>query len=104
MILAHHVADDAGRLLVRPVPLVPVLVHRVEDAAVDRLQTVPRVRQRTRHDDRHRVAEEGLLHLGRDRNARDATAAGPAAGVHRTVRTAVVAHEEGLPAVEGVAL
>ena len=47
-------------LLVRRIAL---LVHRVEDAAMDGLQTVTRVRQRARHDHAHRVIEVGALHL-----------------------------------------
>src|SRR5207247_123353 len=45
--------------------------HGVEDAAVDRLQTVARVRQGAPDDDRHGVGHGGLAHLvlGVDRDA-----------------------------------
>jgi hypothetical protein len=39
------------------------LVHVPEDPAVHRLEAVAHVGQRTRHDDRHGVVEEGPLHL-----------------------------------------
>ena len=47
----------------RALPMLPVgeerqVVHRVEDAALRRLQSVARIRQRARDDDRHRVIEE----------------------------------------------
>ena len=44
VIFAHHVADDARRLHVLLVGRVPVLVHRVEDAPMHRLEAVARVR------------------------------------------------------------
>ena len=72
MVLAHHVADDARRLHMLAVPVVAALVHRVEDAAVHRLQPVAHVRQRAADDHAHRVIEIGALHLLDDRNRLDA--------------------------------
>jgi hypothetical protein len=63
VVLAHHVADDAGALRVGPVRLQPRLVHRVQDAAVDRLQSIADVGQRAPDDDRHRVVQIGGAHL-----------------------------------------
>ena len=63
MVLADDVADDARRLAIRLVPLVAVLVHRVEDAPVHRLEAVAHVGQRPRHDHAHGVIEIGALHL-----------------------------------------
>ena len=60
---AHHLADDPRALLVRPVRLHAGLVHRVEHAAVHRLQPVAHVRERARDDHRHRVVEEARAHL-----------------------------------------
>ena len=57
MIFADHVADDAGGFAVRLVPLVAVLVHRIEDAPVHRLEPVARIGQRARDDHAHRVIE-----------------------------------------------
>ena len=66
MVFTDHVADGARRLAVRLVPLEPVLVHRVEDAAMHRLQAVARIRQRPRHDHAHGVIEVGAFHLVED--------------------------------------
>jgi hypothetical protein len=68
MVLADDVADDAGGLLVRPVPVVAEVVHRVERPAMHRLQPVARVRQGARDDDGHGVVHEGLPHLVFDRD------------------------------------
>ena len=63
MIFTDDVADDARRFAVWLVPLVAVLVHRIEDAAMHRLEPVARIGQRTRHDHAHGVIEVALLHL-----------------------------------------
>ena len=68
VILAHHVADDARRFHVFLVGRVALLVHRVEDAPMHRLQAVARVGQRARHDHAHGVIEIAALHLLGDRN------------------------------------
>src|SRR5262249_16660481 len=49
-------------------PFVAVLVHRVEDAPVHRLEAVARIRQRPRHDHAHGVIEVAALHLLGDRD------------------------------------
>ena len=64
VVLAHDLADRPRRLLVRLGGDDARLVHGVEDSAVDRLETVAHVGEGAGHDDRHRVLEEGLLHLG----------------------------------------
>ena len=62
--LTEHVADDTGRLAVRLVGIeVQLRAHIVEDAAVHGLHAVAHVRQRTRHDDRHRVVDVRRFHL-----------------------------------------
>ena len=66
VVLAHDVADDAGGLHVAAVGAQPHLAHRVEDAALHRLEAVAHVRQGPRVDDRHGVLEEGVLHLEAD--------------------------------------
>jgi hypothetical protein len=45
VVLTDHVADDARRLLVGPVPVVVQLVHREQHAPVHRLEAVARVGQ-----------------------------------------------------------
>src|SRR4030095_7770136 len=61
--LPHHLTDGLRRLPRLAVGPGAGLVHRVEDPAVHRLETVAHVGQRPRSDDRHRVVEEGALHL-----------------------------------------
>src|SRR3546814_7016391 len=63
VVLAHPLAGDAGALHVRPVGAGPELVHPVEDPAVHRLQAITGIGQGPGGDDRHRVVEEGALHL-----------------------------------------
>ena len=64
VVLAHDLADHPRALHVRPVPGDVGLVHRVQDAAMDRLQAVADVRQRATDDDAHRVVEIAVPHLG----------------------------------------
>ena len=61
MVAAHHVADDLGALAVLGVGSQVLLPHRVEDAALHRLQAVADVGQRARRDDRQRVVEVARL-------------------------------------------
>ena len=68
MVFAHHVADHARRFDVFLVGRMALLVHRIEDAAMHRLQAVAHVGQRPRHDHAHRVIEIAALHLVRDGN------------------------------------
>ena len=63
VVRAHHLADDARGLLVRPVRLHPGLVHAVEHAAVHRLEPVAHVGKRARDDHAHRVVQEARAHL-----------------------------------------
>ncbi len=71
MVLAHHVADDAGRLAEGPRRVVAAFLHGVEDAPLHRLQPVARIGQRTRHDHAHGVIEVGAAHLLFDGDRRD---------------------------------
>ena len=61
MVAAHHVADDLRALAVLGVGGQVLLPHRVEDAALHRLQAVAHVGQRARRDDRERVVEIARL-------------------------------------------
>ena len=63
VVLAHHLADDEGGLSVGPVRLQAEVVHRVEHAAVHRLQPVADVGQRPADDHAHRVVEIRRAHL-----------------------------------------
>ena len=68
VIFTDDVADHARRLAIRLVPLVAVLVHRIEDAPVHGFEAVARIGQRARHDHAHGVIEVALLHLLGDGN------------------------------------
>ncbi len=61
MEIAHHLADHLGGLLVAACGQEPHLAHRVDDAAVHRLQPVANVRQRAVHDGGERVGEVALF-------------------------------------------
>jgi len=71
VVLTDHVADHTGRFAVGPVPRVTLLVHRMQDAPMHRLQAVADVRQSPAHDHAHGVIEIGLAHLVADRNGGD---------------------------------
>ncbi|MNS71306.1 hypothetical protein D3C72_1046720 [compost metagenome] len=63
VVLTDHVADDTGRLLVRPVPVVVELVHRVQHAPVHRLEAVAGVGKRPADDHAHGVIEVAAAHF-----------------------------------------
>jgi hypothetical protein len=63
VVLADDVADDTGRLLVGPVPVVVELMHRVEHATMHRFEAVPGIRKGAADDDAHRVIEVTAAHL-----------------------------------------
>ena len=60
MELAHHVAHHAGAFLEAGAGIQPQQLHGVDQPAVDGLQTVAHIRQRTRHDGGQRVGEIAL--------------------------------------------
>jgi len=66
MVFTDDVADGARRLVIRLVPFEPVLIHRVENAPMHRLEPVARIGQRARHDHAHGVIEVGAFHLVED--------------------------------------
>ena len=76
VIRTHDLAHDLGAFRVGPVGSKVLIVHRVEDPAVDRLQPVPHVGQGPLHDDGHRVLEERALHLLLDLDRFDRAADG----------------------------
>jgi hypothetical protein len=71
VVLAHGVADDAGALAVGVVGAQAHLEHRVEDAALHRLETVAHIGDGPGGDDRQRVREERLGHLVGDGDVDD---------------------------------
>ena len=66
MIFTDHVTDDARGFDVLLVRRMALLVHRVQNAPMHRLQPVARIRQRARHDHAHGVIEVGAFHLVED--------------------------------------
>ena len=66
MIFTQNFADGVGALAVRLRGGYAVLIHTVQYAPVDGLESVPYVRQSARHDDAHRIIEERLSHLAVD--------------------------------------
>ena len=66
MVTTEHRTNGVGALAVRLVRRQLVLVHRVNDTAVHRLQAVTHIRQRTRNDDRHRICQKAVMHLVRN--------------------------------------
>ncbi len=74
MVAAHHVTDDFRALPVLGVGREVLLPHRVEDAALDRLQPVANVGQRARGDDRERVVQVARLRRLVQRDLIDAAA------------------------------
>ena len=63
VVLTEDFADDARRLLVRLARTHARFLHRIEDAAMHRLQTVTHIRQGAGDDDTHRIVDIGILHL-----------------------------------------
>ena len=63
VVLAHDVADDLGRLAIGAAGDEAAFLAGVEDAAVDRLQSVAHGGKRAADDHRHGVIEVAGLHL-----------------------------------------
>ena len=63
MIASEHVSDRRRRLAERLVVGQVILIHSVEYTPVDRLQSVADIRERTGHDDAHRIRDERVLDL-----------------------------------------
>jgi hypothetical protein len=63
VVLAQHVADHPGRLLVGLVVGVAQVPHPEKDALVDGFEAVPHVGQRPAHYHGHGVVQVRFLHL-----------------------------------------
>jgi hypothetical protein len=61
MKITHHVADDLGGFLERRAGIESQQPHTVQDAPVNRLQPVARIRQRAVHDGGQRIGEIALF-------------------------------------------
>ncbi len=63
MVLAHDVADDSCALARGAIGLQAHLLHGVENAAVDGLESVANIGESAADDDRHGIVEIRLAHL-----------------------------------------
>ena len=63
VILTDYIADDTRRFLVGAIPVVGQLVHREQNPAVHRFQTIPHIRERPSDYDAHGVIEIRTPHL-----------------------------------------
>jgi hypothetical protein len=63
VVLTENIPDDAGAFAVRPVWGEPQFLHRIENPALHRFQTVAGIGQGPTHDHAHGVFEVGALHL-----------------------------------------
>ena len=63
VVLAQHFADDAGGFFIRGVRPDAHIVHGVEDAAVNWLETIARVRKGPGNDHAHGIVEVSRTHL-----------------------------------------
>ena len=72
VVFTDHITDDPRRLAIGLVRRVAILVHRPQNTAVHRLETVTRIRDGPAHDHAHRVIEIGGAHLVFDGNIANA--------------------------------
>ena len=59
--ITHHLADDLGRFLETAIRAQAHIAHRVDDAAMDRLQAVAHIRQGPVHDGRQAHRRDNAL-------------------------------------------
>jgi hypothetical protein len=76
VIFTHDVADDAAGLAIRPPRDIACFLAGEEDPAVDGLQAIANIWQRSADDDAHRIVEVGGLHLLDDRDWSNVAIAG----------------------------
>ena len=82
VVLTEHLTDHTRALSVRPIAGETELVHRVKDAAMHGLQTVPRIGQSPPDNHAHRVLQVGARHLVAEIRLND-----PIVGLSRTAVT-----------------
>ena len=75
MVFTEHFTDGISALTVRLGGGDTVFIHIIEDTAMNGLQAVANVGQRTRNDNAHRIIEERLAHLAVDIDIDDLTGA-----------------------------
>ena len=62
VVFTHHLTNDLSTLDRLGCRTDAHFVHHIDDAAVDGLHTITHVRQRAVNNDRHRIAQEVILH------------------------------------------
>ena len=80
VIFTQNVANDTRALTIRLIRRDTEFVHRVQNAAMHRLEAVAHIRQRAGDDNRHCVGDERFLHLVLKVNRADALKVGCIAG------------------------
>jgi hypothetical protein len=78
MVLAHHIADDSCALARGAIGLKSHLLHGVENAAVDGLESVADIGESAADDDGHGIVEIRLAHLVFNVDGLDVEGAGTA--------------------------
>ena len=63
MVAAQHIADRSCALPVRLIPRQAILIHGIKNAAMNRFQAVPHIRQSAADDNRHCVFNIAFLHF-----------------------------------------
>ena len=63
VIVTHHITNHFGRLPVCRAGVDVVLKHRVDDSALNWLQTIADIGEGTGNNHRHRIVDEAGLHL-----------------------------------------
>ncbi len=81
VVFPHHFSNGAGRFAELLVRGVAALEHAVENATVNRFETVPCIGQSAPDDDRHGVVDVGIFHLGVQRMVEDGFPRGGGFGV-----------------------
>ncbi len=71
VIFTDYVTDHTGRFFIGLVPVVPQLVHCIQNAAVNRFQAITHIRQSSSYDHAHGVIKIGTLELFFDVDRRD---------------------------------
>lgn len=63
VIFTDHVADDTGRLLIRPIPIVVELVHRKQNSPVHGLEAIAGIGEGATDNHAHGVIEVTASHF-----------------------------------------
>ncbi len=63
MIFTNNITHNTGGLLIGFVPVITQLLHGIQHPPVNRLQTIPDIRQGPTDNDTHGILEIGLTHL-----------------------------------------